>query len=127
MKVSRNKIQGYLGMNITITDDKFIEIEMKEQICEAIEAFGDEITGTVTSPTARHLFEVNDDNPLLSTSQADIFHSVTAKLLYLQKRARPDIETAVAYLTTRVTSPNQDDWKKLKNESLFTYRIPSMM
>ena len=36
-----------------------------------------------------------------------------AKLLYLAKRARPDIGTAIAFLTTRVINPNSDDWNKL--------------
>jgi hypothetical protein len=40
---------------------------------------------------------------------------MTAKLLYLSKRARPgtDFQRAVSFLTTRVTQPNVDDWKKL--------------
>jgi len=29
-------------------------------------------------------------------------------------RARQDIQTAVAFLTTRVKSPDEDDWGKLK-------------
>jgi hypothetical protein len=42
-----------------------------------------------------------------------MFHHHTAKLLFLSKRARPDIQTAVAFLTTRVRSPDEDDYKKL--------------
>ena len=45
---------------------------------------------------------------------SEIFHSITAKLLYIMKRARPDIETTVAYLCTRVSKSNEDDWKKLR-------------
>ena len=30
------------------------------------------------------------------------------------KRARPDIETAVAYRCTRVSKSTNDDWKKLR-------------
>ena len=41
-------------------------------------------------------------------------HSVTAKLLYITKRARPDIETGVAFLTTIVSKSTEEDWKKLK-------------
>ena len=87
---------------------------MKEQIQDAIDSFGEEITDSVTSPNPKHLFHVNEDCASLSDDLSDIFHSVTAKLLYLEKRARPDIETAVAFLTTRVTNPTTDDWKKLK-------------
>ena len=40
-------------------------------------------------------------------------HHRTAKLLYLSKRARPDIQLSVAYLYTRVQEPNADDHAKL--------------
>ena len=36
-----------------------------------------------------------------------------AKLLYLCKHARPDVQLAVAFLLTRVQIPTIDDWKKL--------------
>ena len=41
------------------------------------------------------------------------FHSITAKLLYLSKRTRPDILTAVAFLTKRVLKRQRDDYDKL--------------
>jgi hypothetical protein len=34
-------------------------------------------------------------------------------LLYLSKRTRPDLQTPVSFLTTRVRLPDVDDWKKL--------------
>jgi hypothetical protein len=45
--------------------------------------------------------------------QSSQFHSTVAKLLFLVKRGRPDILLAVSFLTTRVKSPDLDDWKKL--------------
>ena len=41
------------------------------------------------------------------------YHKFVAKSLFLCKRGRPDIQTAVAFLTTRVQEPDVDDWKKL--------------
>jgi len=41
------------------------------------------------------------------------FHSVVAKLLYIAKRVRPDILTAVSFLSTRIQSPSDEDWAKL--------------
>ena len=38
-----------------------------------------------------------------------------AKALYVTKRARPDISLAIAFLTTRVRSPDTDDWEKLSH------------
>ena len=50
---------------------------------------------------------------LLPVDKAKVFHTFVAKLLYLAKRARPDIACAVAFLATRVLYPDSDDWSKL--------------
>jgi len=42
-----------------------------------------------------------------------MFHHITAKLLFLCKRARPDVQAATAFLCTRVKAPDVDDYKKL--------------
>ena len=55
MKVNDSTTFDYLGMNITIKDKK-IQIEMKDQIREAIDMFGEPVTDIVSSPTAKHLF-----------------------------------------------------------------------
>lgn len=65
------------------------------------------------TPAADHLFDVREDCEKLSKEKALIFHNATAKALYLCKRARPDIQTAVSFLTTRMKDPDIDDWKKL--------------
>ena len=43
-----------------------------------------------------------------------IFHRLVAKLLFLSKRARPDIQPKIAFLTTRVINLGKDDRKKLQ-------------
>ena len=70
-------------MNIHITEDKKIEIEMEDQLMEAIELFGEELEGKVTSPAQHHLFQVNENAEPLDKNKKEIFHSLTAKLLYL--------------------------------------------
>ncbi len=42
------------------------------------------------------------------------FHHATAQLLFLSARARRDIQPAIAFLTTRVRAPDEDDWGKVK-------------
>ena len=54
------------------------------------------------------------DRKLLVGEKKDEFHSVTAKILHILKRSRPDADTLVAYLTTRVTKSTNYDWYKLK-------------
>ena len=113
MNVTIGKEHEYLGMKVRITDDRKIEIDMREQIDEILESFGYNIEDGASTPAARHLMMVNAKGILLDPKRKESFHSNTAKLLYLEKRARPDIETAVAFLTTRVSNPDEDDWKKL--------------
>ena len=49
----------------------------------------------------------------MSKEETITFHHVISKLLYLNKRARPELKLGVAFLCTRVKYPDKDDWKKL--------------
>jgi hypothetical protein len=51
------------------------------------------------------LFSVDETSPALSALKRQEFHSLTAKLLYLAKRAMSDLRTVVSFLTTRVKAP----------------------
>ena len=42
-----------------------------------------------------------------------MFHTFVSKSYFATKRSQPDIHTIVAFLTTRVRVPNEDNWKKL--------------
>ena len=50
---------------------------------------------------------------LVDDSITKVFHTFVAKALFATKISRPDIHTAVAFLTTRVRGPNEDNWRKL--------------
>lgn len=39
---------------------------------------------------------------------------MTTKLLFITKRAKLDIETAISLLTKKVSKSDKDDWEKLK-------------
>jgi hypothetical protein len=93
--------------------DGKVQITMKEYIQEMLDEVPDDMAGEAATPAANHLFEVNNKPKLLDEETCDLFHHFTAKLLFLAKRARPDIQTTVAFLTTRVKSPDEDDYKKL--------------
>eukprot|EP00978_Attheya_sp_CCMP212_P009535 scaffold22554_cov58-Attheya_sp.AAC.1 len=73
-----------------------------------------DMDGAAATAAPTHLFEVNITDPImLDEDNATLFHHNVAKLLFLCKRARPDIQTAVSFLCTRVKGPDQDDYKKL--------------
>ena len=63
----------------------------------------------------KNLFVVNEECEPLNNAAREMFHSIVAKGLYFAKRARPDIMTAMSFLTKRVRKPDRDDWDKLKH------------
>ena len=76
--------------------------------------FPDDLGGYVSSPAAEHLREVNPDAEKLDEEKKQTFHTITARSLFSGERARPDLQPTVAFLCTRVTQPDVDDWRKLR-------------
>ena len=114
LTVTRGPVHEYLGMTIDFSRPGTVQFHMKAFIDDLIaETPSELLKGMAVSPAGQHLFNVNENCPKLSKEQAELFHHLTAKLLYLSKRTRPDIQTAIAFLTTRVSSPDHDDYKKL--------------
>ena len=112
--ISRGKEHKFLGMNIKFNENNTVQIGQKEYIAESIELFDEDVSQNVSTPATKNLFVVNPDAEPLDESKADIFHSVVAKLLWVMKRSRPDIETVISFLCTRVSCSDTDDWKKLR-------------
>ena len=112
MSQTRNNEHEFLGMNITFKNKK-VTIEMKKHIQRAISDFDEDITRNAATPATSYLFNVRESLKL-SEAKADNFHSVTASLLFISRRCRLDIQTAIGFLTTRVSCPTEDDWVKLR-------------
>ena len=86
---------------------------MFKYIAKIIEEFPMELDGEPTSPAANSLFEIYDNGIKLKPNQKDLFHEFVAKLLFLGKRARPDLQTAISFLSDRVREPDTDNYKTL--------------
>jgi hypothetical protein len=111
--VTRGKVHDYLGMTIDFSEDGKVKITMVNYIKEMLEELPADMAGESATPAANHLFTIRGEPVHLSAASSDMFHTNTAKLLFVSKRARPDIQTTVAFLTTRVRAPDEDDYKKL--------------
>jgi hypothetical protein len=121
-KVSRGKKHTYLAMDLDyshkgecrVTMYKYLDGILKT-FDEAVKVHGEGwvlVRSRAAKKTAApdNLFIVNEECKKLATEVAASFHTVVAKLLYVSKRARPDISLSVAFLTTRVRSPDIEDW-----------------
>ena len=85
---------------------------MLDYVQEMIDTFPnkEEIKRYVKTPATKHLFEIREVKKLAS-EKARIFHNIVAKGLFLCKQSRADIQTTIAFLTTWVREPDEDDWK----------------
>ena len=128
MTVHRGKVHDYLGMTLDYTTAGKVKLLMLDYVAKMLEAFRphDDCDRTATTPAAEHLFIVNPDCPKLPEENAKTFHNFVAKSLFLTKRARPDIATAVAFMTTRVKGPDDDDWKKLVRMMRYLRGTPNL-
>jgi hypothetical protein len=111
---TRGKVHDYLGMTLDFSQDGAVKVIMKDFIEAMLDDLPEDMAGEAATPAAAHLFTVSSKPELLDESTAEMFHHNTAKLLYLSRRARPDVQTAVAFLTTRVKAPDKDDYRKLR-------------
>jgi hypothetical protein len=106
------KIQSYLGMNIEVQDHAII-VDMYYYIKQLLSEVSSKLTSYKT-PVAKECFQIATMNsPFLDIDAKKKFHTIVAKLLYLAKRARPDLLTVVSFLCTKVKTPTQRDQTKL--------------
>lgn len=116
---STGKKHTFLGMDIEFLPDKKVTISTPQHIEEVLEAFGEVIKGDVVNPANSNLFKICGDAKLLTKEKSELFHSIVALLLWIMKRSRPDLETAVSFLCTRVKAPTEEDWGKLRRVMKF--------
>ena len=105
-------VHEYLGMRLDFSKKFLVHISMEAYIERLISE--NRIKNTSRTPARNDLFVVNPDAEPLSKMLIHSFHKITAQLLYLGTRVRPDIMLAVNFLSSRVTCPSTDDAAKLK-------------
>ena len=107
------KRHDYLGMILDFTTPETLEIDMSDYIQVILQDTPANLWGTSMVPAAKHLFTTCPDASKLSPQEQGLFHHLTVQLMYLSQRGRPDIRTAVAFLSSHVSNPDQDDYMKL--------------
>ena len=117
MTVKRGNKHTFVGIDIEFNSNgTTVGLSMDEYIEECINIYDDELKGLSPTPAKRDLVdEDNEENTeLLNEKYADKYHHTTAKLLYVAKRVRLDIDLAISFLCTRVSKPSKGDENKLK-------------
>jgi hypothetical protein len=111
IKSTRGDLHSYLGQTFDFSEEGKVRITMEGYINDILESY--DVREYAVTPAQADLFDIDSASERLSGASSDEFHSRVARLLYLAKRVRPDILTAVIFLTTRVKASTQQDMKKL--------------
>eukprot|EP00957_Ditylum_brightwellii_P141087 10748881-Ditylum_brightwellii.AAC.1 len=80
---------------------KKVKILMIDYIDKLLKDLPEDFNGEAATPAENHLFEVDKNSDKLNDHDAEFFHHLVAKLIFLYKRARLDVQTSVAFLSTR--------------------------
>jgi hypothetical protein len=103
MTVTRGTSHVFLGMNFLVKKEQ--QPYMKNYLMEAIEESKLDVSNSVTTPAQKRLFDIDETSTPLPKVEAEAFHSVVAKLLFVSMRARPAILLTVSFLCTRAQRP----------------------
>jgi len=113
LATSRGKVLEYLGLMLDYSTQGKVKISMYEYVQKIVEEAPKDMAGVTKTPAGNHLFVTNPDCDKLPEKPMQIFLHIIEKLLYLCRSTWQDIQTAVAFLCTRVKNLDYDDYKKL--------------
>ena len=110
----RGKVDDYLDILIDYTTEGEVKIDMTKYVKDMLQDFPIKFKeGQVATSPANEKIFTGGVGKQIDKARSETFHTFVAKGLFLSKRARPDIQQAIAVLTTRVKAPNEADWQKL--------------
>ena len=102
MPVTRGKKHTYVGMYLGYSTPGEVIVSIYSYTNEAIYKFPEEMMKSIKTPAGNHILKVENACEKLCERDKIIFHWLVAKLLFLSKRAWPEIQPTIALLTTRV-------------------------
>ena len=114
MTITRGSKHVYIGMELEFLSNGRVKVLMKDHLEECFEIFGEEIKPIFATPASHNLFDVDENAQLLDKKSSEIFHRIVAKLLFVCKRSRLDVQLPIAFLCSRVSCSTTQDWLKLK-------------
>ena len=114
LSVSRGLVQEYLGMTLDFSKRGRLVVKMSNFVKNMLNDAPASMNGKADTPAAAHLFKLNMEDPkLLSKEKKELFVHLVMQGFYLSQRGRPNIRTAISFLCSHLTCPDDDDYKKL--------------
>ena len=89
-------------MTLDYSVGKKVKFNMTEYTQKILIDLPSGFDGTAVTPAVHHLFETNEDALKLYTATTEHFNHVVAQLIFLAKRGRSDLLTAVYFITWKI-------------------------
>jgi hypothetical protein len=122
--VKKGPVLSWVGQTFDFSQDGKVKVTMSHYVEELLKFSG--VTGYAATPASESLYKIDEEAALLDDAARERFHSLTAKLLFMSKRTRPDFLTAVGFLTTRVMAPTVEDDGKLDRALKYLNATPTL-
>ena len=82
---------------------------MEYQIDNIAQEFPEELSSKGKALWNDSLFKASTKSPILDAEKAKLFHSFIIKDIFLVKRARPDLKSGFAFLSTSIKGSIEED------------------
>ena len=83
MTVRRGKIHDYLWITLDFSSIGSLVIDMEQYLDTVLEGVPEDMKGLVITPAANHLFKTREGIAKLDPDCAELFHRITAQLLFV--------------------------------------------
>jgi histone deacetylase 1/2 len=117
------KYHSFIGMNFDFREAGTVKITMEGYIKDMISDYN--VSKAATTPANGNIFEDIMPKPLDEENQK-LVHSMTARLLYIGTRVRPEILLLVNYLSTRVNRYTEGDMSKVNRCMQYLNKEPEL-
>ena len=113
VKAVRGFRHDYLAMFLDYSIPGVVMLDMLYYTKAMVEEFPEKLKKGVKCPWNDNLFKVGKVSKRLDDARAKTLPTFVKKGMFQCKRGRQDIQPAIAFLSTRVREPTEEDWAKL--------------
>jgi hypothetical protein len=117
-------VHSYLGQTFDFSEAGEVSVSMEGYVRDVLDGY--EVTGYRVTPATANLYDVTDGLELSGADTQAEFHSRVMKLMFLAQRARPDILTPVAFLSSRCAKCTSEDESKLDRVLMYLNSTPDL-
>ena len=104
------KVLNYLGIDFDYSTKSEVSMAIRHYVEKINREIPDPLRyKVILAPASGKLYKVRPEIQKLCPNKNQKFHWIVAHLFHILKRGRPNLEPAVACLTTRMCDPTDDD------------------